>query len=65
MEFMAQIGYFGDPNPWGCCLYGLLLMADNRLAGPQYEKTGKRRLRGPGMVQNKLRGRPSGRPLAF
>jgi hypothetical protein len=26
MEFMAQIGYFGDPNPWGCCLYGLLLM---------------------------------------
>ncbi len=26
MEFMAQIGYFGDPNPWGCGLYGLVLM---------------------------------------
>jgi hypothetical protein len=26
MEFMAQIGYFGDPNPWGCSFYGLLLM---------------------------------------
>ncbi len=26
MEFMAQIGYFGEPNLWGCTLYGLLLM---------------------------------------
>jgi hypothetical protein len=26
MEFMAQIGYFGQANPWGCSLYGLLLM---------------------------------------
>jgi hypothetical protein len=26
MEFLAQIGYFGEPNLPGCTLYGLLLM---------------------------------------
>ncbi len=26
MEFMAQIGYFGQLSTWGCSLYGLLLM---------------------------------------
>jgi len=26
MDFLAQIGYFGPSNPWGCSLYGLLLM---------------------------------------
>ena len=26
MEFMAQNGYFGQLSPWGCSLYGLLLM---------------------------------------
>jgi hypothetical protein len=26
MEFLAQIGYFGPMNLWGCSLYGLLLM---------------------------------------
>jgi hypothetical protein len=26
MEFMAQIGYFGQVNPWGCSLYDLSLM---------------------------------------
>jgi hypothetical protein len=26
MEFMAQIGYFGEPNSYACSLYGLVLM---------------------------------------
>jgi hypothetical protein len=26
MEFMAQIGYFGEPNLYACSLYGLVLM---------------------------------------
>jgi hypothetical protein len=26
MEFLAEIGYFGPADPWGCTLYGLLLM---------------------------------------
>jgi hypothetical protein len=26
MEFMAQIGYFGEPNMYYCSLYGLVLM---------------------------------------
>jgi hypothetical protein len=26
MEFMAQIGYFGEPNLQACTLYGLVLM---------------------------------------
>jgi hypothetical protein len=26
MDFLAQIGYFGHPNPWGCSLYGLILL---------------------------------------
>jgi hypothetical protein len=26
MEFMAQIGYFGEPNLHACSLYGLVLM---------------------------------------
>ena len=26
MEFMAQIGYFGEPNLQACSLYGLVLM---------------------------------------
>ncbi len=24
MEFMAQIGYFGTPDPWACCLQGFI-----------------------------------------
>jgi hypothetical protein len=26
MEFLAQIGYFGEPNLQACTLYGLVLM---------------------------------------
>ena len=26
MEFLAQIGYFGEPNRQACSLYGLVLM---------------------------------------
>jgi|GEM_PF-2589490 len=26
MEFLAQIGYFGEPNLQACSLYGLVLM---------------------------------------
>jgi hypothetical protein len=26
MDFLAQIGYFGQVNPWGCSLYGLILL---------------------------------------
>jgi hypothetical protein len=26
MDFLPQIGYFGPVNPWGCSLYGLILL---------------------------------------
>jgi hypothetical protein len=26
MDFLAQIGYFGEPNLQACTLYGLVLM---------------------------------------
>jgi hypothetical protein len=26
MEFLAEIGYFGQLEPWACSLYGLLMM---------------------------------------
>jgi hypothetical protein len=26
MEFLAQIGYFGEPNLQACSLYGLIMM---------------------------------------
>ncbi len=60
MEFMAQIGYFGEPN-LGPALYTVCFDGSERLAGNQYHKP-KKRLTGPNELQ-KNRGQTFGLPL--
>ena len=61
---MAQIGYFGDPNPWGCCLYGLLLLTTTVWLALNMKKPEKESYTAPGDGEETIRGGgPSGPPL--
>ncbi len=41
MEFLAQIGYFGEPNLQACSLYGLIMMIACIFMAVTIKKPGK------------------------